>query len=355
MASKETEPLNPVNDNPTANQEWKRQDSVRDKRGKHGATVVEPTGTSELSFVVTIRILRGKAVNVNTVHKGLLEKMFEACPGIVFRPTSTADTHVKRPLTKLDQFPTTKIGHSNFFAREQKNKACQTSIETAHVIQSSMTVKQLKNAVLSYLLPNNIWIERGELDSIEIFRFGFFQGAHPKMVNRIELKDTINTVVRNFCEIDEYWNKYAKDWAREDELPKVSVWNQQIPWGFGKDRVLSDCVCLCAIRPVCVLMKHIISEQRHLFPYEFIESGHAAMTNHLKYREVLVANNDFQNAVQGISIIGLPRQATRLTYTRGNHNKTIKEWLIDHTGIEQLEPTNETDTEGRTMDCCRST
>jgi hypothetical protein len=94
-------------------------------------------------------------------------------------------------------------------------------------------------------------------------------------------------------------------------------------------------------------MKHIISECRDQFPYEFVESGHAAMNNHIKYKNVLMANNDFQNSVQGISIIGLPRSAMYLSYTRNTSTKELQDWFLAHSGVEYVEPTAETDSEGR--------
>lgn len=110
LASTETVAEHRDNADPAATQARKPTDNVRHKRGKHGATVVEPTGTSERSFTVSIRISRGRDVNVNVVHKGLLEKMFEACPGIVFRPTSTSANSAKRPISELEHLPFDTFG-----------------------------------------------------------------------------------------------------------------------------------------------------------------------------------------------------------------------------------------------------
>lgn len=167
------------------------------------------------------------------------------------------------------------------------------------------------------------------------------------MVHRAELEDSVNAVIRNFIDIDDFWQKYAPNCERGTELPKVSVWIQSIPWGGGKDRVQSECVTLCATRPMCLLMKNIVSESRDLFPYEFVESGHAAMNSHIKYKDVLVANNVFQNAVQGISIVGVSRTAMSSSLTRAGKTQEIREWILDHPGTEYVEPTDDTDKDGR--------
>ena len=88
---------------------------------------------------------------------------------------------------------------------------------------------------------------------------GYFQGAHPRLVNRIDLEEKINDAISNFHSLDEYWRTYAPDWDMTDELPLVSVYKKEIGWGIGTSRVTSECVTLMAIRPVCVLYKHIIS------------------------------------------------------------------------------------------------
>ena len=348
MAPATGDPPNDPNGDPSAHQDFTSIDDVRAKRGRHGATVIDPIGVSERSFMVVIRVARGKEHQVNQIHRGLLEKMIEACNGIVFRPTSTSVICSTRPITKIDQFPSTEIAHNAFFDRKFLTRSGQKSVEIQHKIQSRMTVKEIKTAVMSYLVNNNTWIERGELDSVEVFRFGFFQYAHPNMTNRLELAEAINNVVSNFIDIDKYWDLYAPNWPRDKELPKISVFKQHIPWGAGTQRVVSECICLCAIRPVCVLMKHIITESQELFaPYIFVQSGHAAMNDREKFRQVLIHNNDFQNAVQGLSIIGLSRIGMYTELTRGDDTKTIHEWLLDFSGIEQVESTEETDSKGR--------
>ena len=136
--------------------------------------MLEPTGTIERVFTVTFRST-GKNVNMNRLHHGLVEKIFEAVPGIVFRPTSNATTKNKRAMTTIEQFPTTEIAHGNFFERRQKGK----TIEVDHKIHSAVSVKEIKNKIMSYIRPNNIFLEKGELDGVELFRFGYLQGAHP--------------------------------------------------------------------------------------------------------------------------------------------------------------------------------
>ena len=91
MASDDDGPAAVDTNDPTADHDWQRQEATRIKRGKHGARVLEPTGTIERVFTVTFRST-GKNVNMNRLHHGLVEKIFEAVPGIVFRATSNATT-----------------------------------------------------------------------------------------------------------------------------------------------------------------------------------------------------------------------------------------------------------------------
>ena len=139
MASDDDGPAAAADDDPAANQDWHRTETVREKRGKHGAKVIEPTGTIERSFTVTFRST-GNNVNMNRLHQGLLEKNFEAVPGIVIRSTSEASTRTRRPITTIDQFPATEIGHGNFFERRQRGRI----IEVDHKVHSSVSIKEIK-------------------------------------------------------------------------------------------------------------------------------------------------------------------------------------------------------------------
>ena len=66
---------------------------------------------------------------------------------------------------------------------------------------------------MSYLLPNNIFIERGELNGFELFRFGYFQGADPKLVNRSSLEEIINNIIHTFPSLDEYGSLHTPEWV----------------------------------------------------------------------------------------------------------------------------------------------
>ena len=280
---------------------------------------------------------------MNRLHHGLVEKIFEAVPGIVFRPTSNATTKNKRAMTTIEQFPTTEIAHGNFFERREKGK----TIEVDHKIHSAVSVKEIKNNIMSYIRPNNIFLEKGELDGVELFRFGYLQGAHPRLVNRIALEDRINDAIRNFEQLNEYWKLYAPEWEESDDLPLVSVYKKEIGWGTGNSRVTSECVTLMAIRPVCVLYKHIMSESKGLLHYDFIPTGAAAMTTADQVKELLINNNDIQNSVQGLSIMGLPEMAFELEYSNNNQVKTIEQWIYHHPGVETIEPTDDSYADGR--------
>ena len=331
-----------TNDPKTNHQDWQRQETTRIKRGKHGARLVEPTGTTERIFTVTFRST-GKNINMNRLHHGLVEKIFEAVPGVVFRPTSSATTRSKKSMTTIEQFPTTEIGHGNFFERRQKGK----TIEVDHKIHSAIPVKEIKNKIMSYIRPNNIFLEKGELDGVELYRFGYLQGAHPRLINRGALEDKINDAIQNFDKLDEYWRMHVSDWEAPDDLPLVSVYKKEIGWGVGNSRVTSECVTLMAIRPVCVLYKHIMSECQGLLHYDFIPTGAAAMTTADQVKDLLINNNDIQNSVQGISIMGLPEMAFNLEYCNNNQVKTIEQWILHHPGVETIEPTDDSYSDGR--------
>ena len=102
-----------------------------------------------------------------------------------------------------------------------------------------------------------------------------------------------------------------------------------------------------AIRPVCVLFKHIINSSSNQFQYEFIPTGTVAMTTSDHVSELLINNNDIQKAIQGISIIGLPHMALELLHEYDNQVKTIEQWIKHYPGVENIEPTEETATAGR--------
>ena len=166
-------------------------------------------------------------------------------------------------------------------------------------------------------------------------------------MNRLDLEDKINDAINDFPSLDEYWKTYAPDWTMSEDLPRVSVYKKEIGWGLGTSRVTSECVTLMAIRPVCVLYKHIINECKGLFHYDFIPTGTAAMTTSEQVKDLLINNNDIQNSIQGISVMGLPEMALYLEYGHNNQVKTIKQWILHHPGVETMESTDESSTDGR--------
>ena len=81
--------------------------------------------------------------------------------------------------------------------------------------------------------------------------------------------------------------------------------------------------------------------------YEFVPSGHATMTDAKDYREMLINNNDFQNAVQGLSIIGMSRAAMDTNIITPLGTMSVIEYMASHDGINSIESTKHSDEKGR--------
>ena len=77
------------------------------------------------------------------------------------------------------------------------------------------------------------------------------------------------------------------------------------------------------------------------FHYDFIPTGTATMTTAEQVKELLINNNDIQNSVQAISVVGLPRLAFELDHCHNNQVKTIRQWTLHPPGVEMIEPTDE--------------
>ena len=78
------------------------------------------------------------------------------------------------------------------------------------------------------------------------------------MVNKFDLADEINDLIKAFPQLDEYRQKFSK-LDPNDELPPIQCLKRQIPWGADADRVTSYAVAVCCIKSASRFLKEVVS------------------------------------------------------------------------------------------------
>ena len=71
------------------------------------------------------------------------------------------------------------------------------------------------------------------------------------------------------------------------------------------------------------------------------------MTDAKDYQDILIYNNDFQNAVQGLSIIGMSRTIMDTRFNSPLGQMSVIEYMASHEGIDSIKATKHTDEKAR--------
>ena len=353
MAASPVDDVGDLCEDPTTTQDWTPTKTARHKRGVHGATIVEDAKVLLQDFKVSFRVARQNdgvdTFNLSTLHKELLGKLFNHVPDLVINSTSELPTKSNKPMTTIDQFPKSNRDHVNFFHRRivPSKIGHFTTIELRHVVLTTTPISKIKSEILPWLQEKKVYISGDDVSANEMVSLGFLHGAHHSMVNKFDLADKLNELINSVPLLDEYRQKYSK-LSPSDEIPQVICLKRHIPWGVDSERVTSYAVSVCCIKSVSRFLKEVVSSiDPDSMPYEFVPSGHATMTDAKDYREMLIYYNNFQNAIQGLPIIGMSRSTMETVFQSPKGAMSVIDFLASHPGVDSIEATKHTEEKGR--------
>jgi hypothetical protein len=346
------------NNHPSQDEKKQGNISLKEKRIIHGSNVTAPAEEKQREFTLTFNVKESlddtaTMVNLALKHKLFIKAFLDISEGDVhFLPTSKSDNKAQQPIINIGAYPNDEKGHRNFFHRSvtHHDATHNNTVRIHHLVLMKESVKDVKTKLISFLKQHSLWIGGGELNAIETVNVAWLHGAHPTMVNRIALEDKINAAARALPNLSSIRSQFLKDHEIDIELPRFFVQTRTIHCGSAPNKVSTTTLSLTCVKIFSRMMKEIAStiQESPDTPYIIIPTGFTQIADVTSYKQAMISNNDIQNSVQGISMIGLDPQWLDYEITcNDNETLTLQSYLTQGPFIATMEPTQYSDSHGR--------
>ena len=215
-------------------------------------------------------------------------------------------------------------------------------------IKYSPTVKQ-------YIFEQNIWIKIDRYDSKAEGSPGFFTMIHPRMVQRdLLLTEIRNKLMHNISTESNTntWDRQKINTQNDDHhqenqygiVPDFHLEVSQKKWGTLKTEVIR---VNCALEHAETLKKLLVaySDSNKKNNGVFIPVGIHLMTSPETLTNILATHEQFVKNVRGVPIHGIMEEHMFADFRQTK--KTVKDTILSIDGVNRVETTRNTSTEGR--------
>jgi hypothetical protein len=133
-------------------------------------------------------------------------------------------------------------------------------------------------------------------------------------------------------------------------MPKVFMAPRTQNYGNGADRVSSNTLGICCLKRHSKLLKELTA-QVDLGRYRIIPQGLRQMSSESVYRKYLLANNDLQNNLRSIAVVGLIPQSLDWEFYVHDEDKCyrMEDLFIKRFHFYSIEKTHNTDITGQVL------
>ena len=345
-------------------EEWFLVEENRTKRKNFGAGLGFAADEKIRNFVFEMSFASktddaNTTINIYNPHKAFITKLLAITEGDAHvmptakgREHTDATTSTKSPIISADAFPKTTYQHGQFFERTiyYNETTNRTVVKIMHQVLMKEPIHLVKKKMIDFLQTNKIWLKNGDLDSVETSGFGWFFAAHDSMVFRPTLKNTITKLIQAIP--TSTLHKAIKEYGSpEDEakLPEIFLNPKWQSFGNHPKRVQTHAITISCVNNKIRLMKELVCLiPKKSMPFQFVHIG-LATTNHPDtYWKSIVANNDNQNAVQGITVKGFsPELLSKRMKNKENVMASVATHFLNFRSIISIEETHKTQETGR--------
>lgn len=326
------------------------------KLKKHGVTVVLAAEEVKTSFTVDFTFSTTQSssskLNLGNLHRLLFQHMLEAAEDQTIRLLPTQEKSTAQTVGDLTDFPRIEKEHRAFFHRStfHHHDRNQVKIRVKHTAISKTPLAKIRNKIMPFLRANDIYLRSSAFDREDTVCIAWILGAHPKLSFRPTFDNLINDGISALQLNDEQNQELARicDDGQEAIVPKIFVAPRTQHYGNGEMRVSSHTLGICCLKRHAKLLKELTA-QIDLDQYRIIPQGIRQMTNETIYRKFLLANNDLQNNLRSIAVVGLIPQALEWEFHVDYKDAyfKMKDYCTKELMFYSIEKTHNSDITGR--------
>ena len=301
-------------------------------------------------FVIDFKMRDTPAATIGFIHKEFIKEVLTVAPSTSFVASNTRTIPTPATITTIDQFPSNHLLHQKFFHRVD----IRDKVSFTHDVYSSVTAMEIKRRLMPFLQEHNIGMWSEEISNNTKVRVCWILNAHSKVSYRPLMTDKL-------CKgIDEQKENYGDENNRLlNQLPKkmhhIEVQTRTVTHQ-GHQTVAC---CVMGYKPAAPVIRELVA----MLDHDYLGSGTSIVSEAAareldpgKYIEIINSNTAFHQNTRTISVKYVHDLFWGVKYRpceQANYT-TVREWIMTGSGVVSIEPTKDTEKDGRYIILCKA-
>ena len=301
-------------------------------------------------FVIDFKISSTPAAKIGYIHREFIKEVLMVAPSTKFVASNRRTIPTPENIETADQFPPTHFLHQKFFHRVD----IRDRVSFTHDIYSSVTAMEIKRRVMAFLQEHDLGMWSEDISNNTKVRVCWILNAHSKVSYRPLMTDKL-------CKgIDQQKENYGDENNRLlNQLPKkmhhIEVQTRTVTHQ-GHQTVAC---CVMAYKPAAPVIRELVA----MLDHDYLGNGTSIVSEAAareldpgKYVQIIQSNTAFHQNTRTISVKYIHDLFWGVKYrpcAEANYT-TVREWIMTGSGVVSIEPTKDTEKEGRYIILCKA-
>jgi hypothetical protein len=302
------------------------------------------------TFTVEFNIRTIPANKIGFIHKEFIKEILTVAPFTTFEASNKRTMPTPTKISNIDQFPSNHLLHQKFFYRLD----IREKVKYTHHVYSPVSVLDIKRRVMPFLQEHNIGMWNDEISNNSKVRVCWILNAHSRVSYKPKMKNKM------CIGINQQQANYGDDNNRLlTQLPvkmhDIDLYTKIVSHQGHQ----TEAVCVMAYKPAAPVIRELVGMLDHAYLGNGTSIVSDAAVRELdgnKYSQIIDENTAFHQNTRTISVKFFHdlywnqkyRPCKEANYT------TIREWVMTGSGVVSIEPTKDTESEGRYIILCKS-
>ena len=302
------------------------------------------------TFTLEFDIRNTPANTVGSIHKEFIKEILTVAPFTTFAASNTRTTPAPIRIITIDDFPHHHLLHQKFFHRVD----IRDKVKYTHHVYSPVSVLDIKRRALPFLQEHNLGMWNDEISNNSKVRVCWILNAHSRVTYKPKMKaklcDGINQQQANRGDDNNRLLTQLPKQMHDIDLYTKTVTHQ------GHQ---TEAICVMAYKPAAPVIRELVGMLDHAYLGNGTSIVSDAAVRELdgdKYSQIIDENTAFHQNTRTISVKYFHdlywnhkyRPCEAANYT------TVREWVMTGSGVVSIEPTKDTEREGRYIILCKS-
>ena len=301
-------------------------------------------------FVIDFNLRTTPAATIGFVHKQFVNEILTVAPSTTFVASNQRTIPTPAPITDIEHFPRTHMIHQKFFHRVD----IRDKVSYTHDVYSSITAMEIKRRAMAFLQEHDMGMWSEEISNNTKVRVCWILNAHSKVSYRPLMTERL---VKG---IDAQKENYGDENNRLlSQLPKkmhhIEVQTRTVTHQ-GHQTVAC---CVMAFKPAAPVIRELVAMLDHDYlggGTSIVSEAAARELDPGKYIEIINSNTAFHQNTRTISVKYIHDLFWGVQYrpcAEANYT-TVREWIMTGSGVVSIEPTKDTEKDGRYIILCKA-